>query len=274
MRSIDAVPRAQHRLVFESFGVILEVAIEDRALFDSLPTVLPPGWRPSNDEAAGRFALAGDGTIALDGAEVAPGRGDLGASLLRLGATVRHHVALHAPAHVFVHAGVVSAGGTSIVIPGSSQSGKTTLVAELVRAGATYYSDEYAPVDSEGMIQPYAKPLSIRQPGREGPGALHPVPEERIGRRPLRAGLVVVTSYEAGATWRPTACTGGEGALALLRHTVAARTRPTEALAAVCGLAREGRVIAGVRGDASGIADALLDAAGEAGADSARALTS
>jgi hypothetical protein len=260
--------------VFESFGVVVEVATEDRELFDSLPTVLPPGWRASSAEVAARFGLTPDGTVTLDGAEVTPGQGDLRASLLRLGATVRHHVALHAPAHVFIHAGVVGAGGTSIVIPGSSGSGKTTLVAELVRAGATYYSDEYAPVDSEGLIQPYAKPLSIRPPGRDGPGALHPVPEERIARRPVRAGLVVVTSYEAGATWRPAACTGGEGALALLRHTVPARTRPGQALAAVSRLAREASVISGVRGEASATAEALLDAAAGGGSpDPAGALT-
>ena len=37
--------------------------------------------------------------------------------------------------------------GRAIVIPGRTFSGKSTLVAELVRAGATYYSDEYAVED-------------------------------------------------------------------------------------------------------------------------------
>jgi hypothetical protein len=250
--------------VFESFGVVAEVATDDPALFDSLPTVLPPGWRPASGEATARFELAPDGAVRLDGTEVTRAT-DRGGSLLRLGATVRHHVAEHAPAHMFIHAGVVSAGGTSIVLPGSSRSGKSTLVAELVREGATYHSDEYAPVDSEGMIQPYPKPLSIRRPGRDGPGALESVPEGQIARRPIRAGLVVVTNYEAGATWRPTACTSGEGALALLRHTVAARSRPEQALAVVCRLAEEGRMVSGARGEASGMARALLGAAAEAG---------
>jgi hypothetical protein len=33
-----------------------------------------------------------------------------------------------------------------------SYSGKTTLVSELIRAGATYYSDEYAVIDERGRV--------------------------------------------------------------------------------------------------------------------------
>ena len=249
--------------MFESFGVTAEVVSDDRQLFDSLPTVLPPGWRPADGEVAARFGLMRDGAITLDDSEVARAKGGQGASLIKLGSTVRHHVALLAPEHVFIHAGVVCAGETSIVIPGSSHSGKSTLVAELLRAGATYYSDEYAPIDGDGLIAPYPKPLSIREADGDGLGALHPVPEEQIATRPIAAGLVVVTTYEAGATWRPEARTGAEGALALLRHTVAARPHPGRAMAVVSQLAREARVIAGVRGEASEVAHALLDLAAE-----------
>jgi hypothetical protein len=250
---------AQHRLVFESFGLTAEVVSEDRRLFDSLSEVLPPDWRPGHGEAMARFELTRDGVIMVDGTAVARAGADRGASLIRLGSVVRHHLAQHAPAHVFIHAGVVYAGETSIVIPGSTRSGKTTLVAELVRAGATYYSDEYAPVDSEGMIHPYAKPLSIRSAGRDELGALVPVPDLHTGSKPIRAGLIVLTSYEPGAGWRPRVCTRGEGALGLLEHTVPARSRPGQALDVVCKLAQEARVISGKRGEASGVADALLN---------------
>src|SRR5207244_3989987 len=53
-------------------------------------------------------------------------------------------VAEHARRRVFVHAGVVGWKDRAILIPGLSHSGKTTLVERLIRAGATYYSDEYA----------------------------------------------------------------------------------------------------------------------------------
>jgi hypothetical protein len=236
-------------LVFESFGVVAEVAADDPRLAE----VLPPDWRPASGRPAARFELARDGTIALDGLVV-----ERGGSLLRLGSLVRHHLAQQAPGHVFIHAGVVRLGGTTIVIPGSSHSGKTTLVAELVQAGATYYSDEYAPVDAAGLIHPYAKPLSVRAAGRNGMGDLVPVPVGRTGKEPSRAGLIVLTSYEPGARWRPRSLTPGEGALGLLEHTLPARARPGEALDVVSRLAQDAQVVAGPRGEASDVAEALL----------------
>ncbi len=202
-----------------------------------------------------------DGAITLDGAEVSRTSGDRTSALVMLGSTVRHHVAQHSPAYVFVHAGVVRIRGVGIVIPGSSFSGKSTLVAELVRAGATYYSDEYAVVDAEGMIHPYAKALSIRSnagPGRFGVPV--PVADGQIGTGPIRAGLIVATSYEKGARWRPVARSRCEGALALMEHTVAARSRPGQALAAARQLAQDARVIAGRRGDARIVARTIVEA--------------
>jgi hypothetical protein len=66
------------------------------------------------------------------------------------------HIALHAPEHVFVQAGVVGVGERAMVLPGKSFAGKTTLVAALVRAGAEYWSDEYAVLDANGDVHPYA----------------------------------------------------------------------------------------------------------------------
>ena len=72
------------------------------------------------------------------------------------------YIALHAPNHVFVHAGVVGVEDRAIVLPGRSFAGKTTLVAALVKAGAEYWSDEYAVLDADGLVHPYPKPLSVR----------------------------------------------------------------------------------------------------------------
>ena len=54
------------------------------------------------------------------------------------------------------------------MIPGSSFSGKTTLVRALVDAGAVYYSDEFAALDETGRVFRYAKWLSVRRPNQGG----------------------------------------------------------------------------------------------------------
>jgi hypothetical protein len=252
------VSGAPCRLVFESFGVVAQAETDDPALQDAIGTVLPPGWRPATGEPQAQFALTRDGVISIDGQVVLREDGDAGRAVRRFGATVRHHLALKAPEHVFIHAGVVSAGDGAIVIPGSSRSGKSTLVAALVRGGASYYSDEYAVVSPDGLIQPYLKPLTLRLDRPDEPGLPVPTPEAQIATRPIECGLIVVTRYEPGAEWRPMRLSNGEGALALLRNAVAAQERPRDALAAVGRLSRQADVMSGARGEAEPVAQQLL----------------
>ena len=68
---------------------------------------------------------------------------------------------------LFVHAGVVGWRGLAIVIPGRSHTGKSTLVAELVRRGAVYYSDEFAVLDDTGRVHPYRRPPVLRDETRQ-----------------------------------------------------------------------------------------------------------
>src|SRR6185312_3555780 len=105
------------------------------------------------------------------------------------------HVAAESRTFLFVHAGVVGWRGRAIVLPGRTHAGKSTLVAALVRAGATYYSDEYALVDGDGRVWPYPRPLSLRR--ARGPVRVRPERLGRVGRGPLPVGLVVLCRFAA-----------------------------------------------------------------------------
>ena len=75
-------------------------------------------------------------------------------------------VARRSPRLLFVHAGVVGWRGLAIVIPGRGSTGKSTLVAELVRRGAVYYSDAFAVLDEAGRVHPYRGAIGL---GDEAP---------------------------------------------------------------------------------------------------------
>ena len=148
---------------------------------------------------------------------------------------IRQSVAASAARRTFVHAGVVGWRGRAILVPGRSRSGKTTLVAELVKAGAVYLSDEFAVLDGRGRVHPFAKPLSIRGPGGCDVHARARRAEElggTVGTRPLPVGLVVLAEHRPGASWRPERLTRGQAVLEMLAHTVPARLRPEASLAA------------------------------------------
>jgi hypothetical protein len=151
--------------------------------------------------------------------------------------------------------------GRAIVIPGRSGAGKTTLVAELVRAGATYHSDEFAVLDASGRVHPFAKPLSVRQEG--GPTVATPV--EALGGRPgtgpLRPVLFALASHRERARWRPARLSRGLSLLALLAHTVPVRRRPRASLRALEAALSTAVVVRGNRGEARETAQALLRAA-------------
>lgn len=158
---------------------------------------------------------------------------------------------------IFVHAGAVEWQGKALLVPGRSFSGKSTLVAQLVRAGCAYLSDEFAILDSTGACHAHPRNLSLRVAG----GIEKRSAEELGGRtrlEPLPVGFVVVTRYRQGAVWQPARLSSGEAVMALLQHTVAARTRAGEALASLEASTADATALAGVRGDATEMVNALL----------------
>ncbi|HWR50075.1 MAG TPA: hypothetical protein VN428_03155 [Bryobacteraceae bacterium] len=143
-------------------------------------------------------------------------------------------VAETARCRIFVHAGVVGWKGRAIVLPGRSGAGKTTLVAELLRAGATYYSDEYAVVDEDGGIDPFCTPLQIRSTHTSRKHArTHEQFGARAGTERIPAGLVVFATFRAGHAWTARALSPGNALALLLANTICARTRPDAAIAAL-----------------------------------------
>ena len=232
--------------------------------FAAVRDFLPPRARRARHlPERGRFALVQDTDDALlqvtCDEQPITGSVDLRLALGILDAELRMYIALHAPDHVFVHAGVVGVEEQALILPGRSFAGKTTLVAALVQAGAEYWSDEYAVLDADGLVHPYPKPLSMRIDATR-------VTEERpieslggrAGNRPLSVALIAFTSYRPRAVWAPRSCTAGEGAVKLLEHSVAARSRPEQVLAAVRRAATDAVVLEGDRGDATEAASALL----------------
>jgi hypothetical protein len=139
-------------------------------------------------------------------------------------------------------------------------SGKTSLAAALVRAGATYYSDEYAVLDLLGRVHPYPKPLAIR---RDGSGKQEDCSAEKIGgvtgTRPLPLGLVIVTRFTAGASWRPSPLSPGPAALELLDNTIPARRKPKAVIAALERAVSVAACFKGVRGEAEQTARLILE---------------
>lgn len=172
---------------------------------------------------------------------------------------VRRYVAEWARHRLFVHAGVVGWRGRAIVIPGRTYTGKTTLVAALVKAGAQYYSDEFAVFDRQGRVHPFSTPLGIRGEGaRQFPQTAEALGGTR-GYQPLAVGLVVVTGFRADARWRPRLLTEGRGVLELLTHTIAARREPNAALKILPKVVARARVFKGARGEAHAVAHELLE---------------
>jgi hypothetical protein len=146
------------------------------------------------------------------------------------------HVGKLAKDCVFVHAGAVGWKGRAIVMPGDSYAGKSTLVAALIRAGATYYSDEIAVLDEDGNLHPYARPLQMRKPDsavqRSTPVTRFPWRVER-----LSPGLAVAHG---------------------MRHTYPVRVSPGRALQTWARTVDGAAIWAWRRGDAKQAAQELL----------------
>lgn len=251
---------------FLTYGVCVGVRVQDASILPYISAHLPPKWKRTQTNAVDRLysisSNQGTNILYSDYDELARAP-----SLEQLFETFESNLQLYvaemSPHKVFIHAGVVGWGERAILIPGRSMSGKTTLVRELVRAGATYYSDEYAVLDTHARVHPYAKPLAIREEAGSLRQTKYAVETFGgcAGRKPLRVGLVVMSKYKNSAKpqrWKPRQLTAGQGVLDLLANTISVRRQPETTLATLRQIVNYAAIIKGVRGEASEVVEAIL----------------
>jgi hypothetical protein len=254
----------------KSYGVRIGIRSNDPATLARVCQHLPSEWESLSSSVVDRIysiRVGGKGQRApvrrlnhLYGDHLRLARSfDLDSVFEAFESDVRLLVAELATHRVFVHAGVVGWKGQAIVIPGRSYSGKSTLVAELVRAGATYYSDEYAVFDARGRVHPFSKPLELREEGEYKQRKITAAElGGQSGTKPLPVGLVLMTQFKPGARWRPRKLSAGKGVLEMLFNTVSARRSPEKAFATLQLVTRQAEVLKGVRGNASDLVPAVL----------------
>lgn len=221
-----------HTITFESFGVRVSLQSENddflRQAFDVAVKCLLGNVSvlDDNPEDLGyifRVEIDGNGHMELFENGVKTNYGDIESAFFRyFNGMLRVNVASRAKDRVFVHAGVVGWKGRAVVIPSRSNTGKTTLVAALIGMGAEYFSDEYAIIDLDGMIHPFARPLSIRN--WDEMHNVSEIPFEIFGGKAAAGiapvGAVLLTGYEANAVWQPRTITLGQGILETLPHAI------------------------------------------------------
>jgi hypothetical protein len=254
----------------KSYGVRIGIRSNERSALERVCEHLPRQWERASLPIVDRIysiLVGGAGSRAnlkrfnlLYGDHVRLERSvDLDSVFDKLESDLRIFVAEFAKHRVFVHAGVVGWNGKAIVIPGRSYTGKSTLVAELVRAGATYYSDEYAVFDARGRVHPFSKPIELRKQGERKQSKIEATDLGGYsGTKPLPVGMVLMTQFKDGARWRPRKLTAGTAVLEMLFNTVSARRNPERALTTLQRVTAQADVWKGVRGDAAGLVSVIL----------------
>jgi len=256
-------------IAFTSYGLRIGVRVNQPDALEGLVPLLPPAWKPAPTPVvdhlyslrvgSGHAARVRAFHLLYTGTRRLARSLALDEVLASFESDLQLLVAEKARRRVFIHAGVVGWRGRALLLPGRSFTGKSTLVAALVRAGASYYSDEYAVLDPRGRVHAYPRRLSLRRSDGEAPDRL--TPESlggRAGRGPLPVGLIAVTHYQPEARWRPRSLSAGQAALALLDNAVPAIRKPAAVLDTLGTIVSSARALKGVRGEAESVAESLL----------------
>lgn len=254
---------------FESFGVNVVVESDSKVLLETAREIVEDafatsatifdtgGVDPSHTfritKVDGQFILYKDGSLRETGESEKNFFNYLN-SVLRL------EVAEFAVDKVFVHSGAVAHNGLALLLPGTSGSGKSTLTAELVRNGAEYYSDEYAVLNADGLLEPFPRKITLKSKGSDESGNVSAGDlGGTAGSEPAPVGMIVFTRFEDDGRWEPEYLSQGSAIMELIPNTLTTRKNPAFALKVLDLAAQRAIMLKSLRGDAKSFAQFLLD---------------
>lgn len=252
---------------FESYGVKARIECSNEKLLETASrivcrTLLDRLTPIDRDNAEHVFTIRTDGKrflMHLNGEDLGDGESET-VFFKYFDTRVRLLIAEYAVGFVFMHAGVVSWRDKLLVFPADSFSGKTTLVRELVRMGALYYSDEYAVIDEEGKVYPFPRMLSIR---REDGYEKTDVPIESLGGTkgidPKPISLVLLTRYRPRARWNPVILTPGTGLMKMIPQAISLRFHSKFTIEVLNRVAKSAIIAESLRSNAINAAGKIID---------------
>ncbi len=244
------------------FGLQIRIEAGSSAIFTALDRYLFP-WLPRLPLALGddlpkrppaltfRMDERAEGIIILrdDSSEITADSVETAIPLLQ--SAIDESVVGRSAEVAFVHAGVVAVGNAGVLLPGISHAGKSTLVAELVRLGATYFSDEYAVIGVDGSVYPYPRAIMLRN----GVPVQRPVlPAEMaavVGTGSVFPLLVLMLRYVEGEHFQVRRITHAESLMILLQSTPQVLADSPHIFQPLSRVAASAVTFSGVRGEAS-----------------------
>jgi hypothetical protein len=257
---------------FMTYGLRVGIRVNAPQILDRLKSSLPPGWTRAKSSVVDRLysiwlpAPSSDKDVqplsffhvGIDPIRKLP---DIDSVISSFESDFHLYLAEHARHKTFIHAGAVGWKGKAILIPGRTMSGKTTLVSEFVKAGAIYYSDEFAVLDGRGHVHPFAEPLGMRDRCSFSQDKVAVTDLGGVsGTDPLSVGLVVFCRYKPGVQWRPRGISPAQSVLLLLSNAAAARRKPKSILKTLEKVVLKAKTLKGTRGEAGSVVHSILSA--------------
>lgn len=256
-------------LTVHSLGTTLNVSLPDQDFYGEFQAALPAYWQTVDTSDASlclQIVECKSGTVAtpnyelhINGIAVVPDLSRAAASNLLL-EKLDYYLGEFSDRYAFIHAGVVRWRDETILLPGRSHAGKTTLTAALVQAGADYISDDLAVIGPDATVQLLSQPIRLRADVASRfdlSAACRQSGLLATDHAPI-AGIVFL-QYCAGQTLQLHALSKGETTQHLMANSMNARHQPQLVMQYCAAAAQRAWCAQGVRGDAARAADYILN---------------
>ncbi len=247
--------------VIEAYGYKIGFRYQQMEVRKCLDEITLHSWKRCSADAADAWLTVTsteNGYELLDDGKpwTAVAAGNLELLRHRLQQLIQIRLTAGARGFAFVHAGVVLCKSGLVVIAGPSKTGKSSLVKEMCLRGARFYSDEFAVINPQGLVEPYPRDLwsRISKKERRPESAASLGWSADLGPAPI--SLLLFAPYKPGSAWQPTCLTADEAARLLGENAKLSDTAGVqlELLEQACQCCTR---LSGIRGDSNAFIEQL-----------------